>query len=485
MRWAPRTLRARVAIATAIVLAAVLGLVAWWVDSAVRRHAMHVLDEGLRREASLLASLVRIDGDQVVLDMDGQEGIRHFDAPRAGAYYQIDAAGRRPLRSPSLGDRSLSPLEPTSVDEEGGPRERIANAEGPFEPRVRVFTFPAAAIVVVGGNDHPSPGSPRDPVVVRVANTTAGVDVHLAAVRRALSLALPLGLLVGVAAAYLVAGRATAPIARISAEAAAIARSPVAARLDDEHVEGELRDLATTLNRAFDRLAATAAREKRFAADVAHELRTPLAALRSRVELALSRDRTSEEYREALRVALESGRRLEGIVAPLLLLARVEAGSLRREPLDLRAVVERAVESLRPAPEAASVDLRVENAAHPVPVAGDAVLLDRLVSNLVDNALRHGGSGRQVDVRVADTATAAEVTVLDRGPGLAPSLLGRLFERFARGDDSRARDTGGAGLGLAIALAIARLHGGDVTAAPREGGGAVFTVLLPKSAASA
>lgn len=477
------TIRRRVTLATFAVLAAVLAVAGALVDESVARTAARALDEHVAADAASIAALTKFEGRSIKLDFD-EEGDppTPFSAPRCGAYFEAATARGVLARSRSLGDAHLAPPEPADLAPLG-PDERRARwttTAGPFEPSVRVLALEFA--VVEADDDAPRDErarAPRTVVVLRVARTLAEVEAARSAVRIALGVALPLALLLGTGGAFLVARRATDPMIRLGDEAAAIGADRLDARLDLARVDGELRALALALNGAFDRLAAAVERERRFAADAAHELRTPLAVSGSTIDLALSRERDAEEYRAALVEAREGNARLERLVASLLLLTRTDPSALARERLDLRAVALVVVETLRPIASAAKVALELVAVDAEVPVNADAALLERLVSNLVENAVRHGGAGGRVEVVVEGTAREAVVSVLDRGPWISPELSPRLFERFARGDPARARATGGTGLGLAIVRAIARAHGGEAKGGPREGGGAAFEVRLP------
>ena len=492
MPFLPRTLRARVTVATAAVLTVVLGFVGVFVDQAFRRHGLKTLDEALRVEAQVLAVMVRINGDQLRIDTDGGGRLDLFEPRGRGAYYLVTSARRKDARSPSLGDRAFPRGEGPTLGAargvvEGGPAPVWSTAvtrSGPFEPEVRCISLVLRVPVGTEDDDEAKPGALTEPVLVEVARSTKELDRGQTALRGALSVALPLGLVLGALGAFLLARRATSPIGRLTADARAIgAATPgtPAARLDVPRVEGELRDLAEMLNDAFARLETAVQRERRFSADASHELRTPLAVLRSRLELMLSRDRSPDEYREALRTSLDASLRLEQIVRSLLLLARADAGAIVRGSVDLPSAVARAVAAACASvgSDPAAVDLHVEDEG--MRVAGEAALLERMVSNVVENALTHGAGGGPVEVTLDADGDEARLTVADRGPGLPADLLPRLFERFARGDASRTRATGGAGLGLSIARSIARLHGGDATAGPRTGGGTQVEIRLPRA----
>ena len=485
MTLAPRTIRARVALGTFGVLAVALALAGAVVDHAVRRSTRDVLDARLLSEAEALASLTRYDGRRVSLDFE-DETMTSFASPAGGAYFEVRSPRGIVESSRSLAGAHLPEpdLPPAGLRE-----RRVAwiTAPGPREAEVRLVALTVLRAVTGQDDEEPLDRASSVAVTVEVARSLAEIGAAVERTRAALALALPLALVLGTAAAFLVARAATAPIARLAREARAVDASTAGspgARLALDAVDGELRELAGTLNEAFDRLAATIERERRFSADAAHELRTPLAVARARLELALSQDREPEAYREAARVALEAGARLERTVDALLVLARAEAGRFERERVDLRGVAARAIEGAEPLAREVGARISIAGAIEDeLPVSGDPALLDRMVGNLVENAVRHGGAA--VEVALTLEGATAGIAVRDRGPGFAPDLLPILFERFARGDASRSRKTGGTGLGLSIARAIARVHGGDVTAAQRAGGGAEVRVELPRVAAAA
>ncbi|MFF5247213.1 ATP-binding protein [Streptosporangium sp. NPDC000095] len=254
---------------------------------------------------------------------------------------------------------------------------------------------------------------------------------------------------------WLTVGRALAPVSAIRAEVADITANDLHRRVPVPKSRDEIARLAETMNSTLDRLELAVGRHKRFVADAAHELRSPLAILRTRLELAQPEPLAAE--------ALTDVERIQALTSDLLLLARLDAGEPAcHEEVDLGQVTAEEAARSRPRPE---VKVTLKVAADTV-VMGSAGQLRRLVANLVDNAVRHAGS--TVTVRLAVDGGEAVLDVRDDGPGIPAEHHEAVFDRFTRLDEARDRDAGGAGLGLAIARDIAVRHGGSLRVAGKD-----------------
>jgi two-component system, OmpR family, sensor kinase len=301
--------------------------------------------------------------------------------------------------------------------------------------------------------------------IATLAATMAGVG----AVALALSLA----------GGWWLTGRALKPIDRISATARSMAEGDLAARIPIERVETELGQLARTLNDAFDGLHASLDRQRRFTADASHELRTPLATISTEAQWALGRNRAVDEYRHSIEVCRRAAARMQSVVEQLLALARAETttGKLRREPVRLDLVVAAVAGELEPLARARALAMKLTAAA--VTVTGDPDRLRNAVTHVVANAIQYNKDHGEVSIRVEGSSDSrARIEVRDTGVGIAPDDLPHVFEPFFRADPARSRDAGGAGLGLAVARAIVRQHGGDVTCASSPGAGTCVTMWL-------
>lgn len=282
---------------------------------------------------------------------------------------------------------------------------------------------------------------------------------------------------------YRVARRGLRPLADVSAAAARINASTLGERIEAARMPTELADLSFTFNAMLDRLEDAFARVTRFSADIAHELRTPLQVLRGEAEVALTKARSPEEYRHVLGSGLEEYGRLGKLIDTLLFLARADnpESQIVREPLNLAKKLSDTVAFYEPMAVEAGVSLTAE--AEPGLVASlDRTLLQRLLGNLVVNALAHTPAGGRIVLRSAWSADGVQIEVEDTGRGIAPEHLPYIFDRFYRADDARSTSAGRVGLGLALVKSIATLHGGRIEVQSELGRGTRFRVTMPASA---
>lgn len=303
------------------------------------------------------------------------------------------------------------------------------------------------------------------------ATSPADIEISTSAVQRALLLTVPLVGIVVAALAYWLVGRALRPVQAMADQVSSITSHRLDERVPEPASDDEIARLARTMNGMLRRLEDGDARLRRFSADASHELRSPIASIRAAAELIERRSDQTHTRQLAADVVAEADR-MDALVGDLLALAKQEAAG----PPDEVTVVEmgalaRDVASARRATVAAS---------EPCRVLGDAAGLRRALANLLDNACRH--SDRHVRVSVVANGDIVEVRVEDDGPGIPKDKRLAVFERFTRLDDSRSRDAGGAGLGLAMVRSIAEAHGGAVTVEESvDLGGALFVLRLPSA----
>jgi signal transduction histidine kinase len=448
--WRHRlSLRLRITLVTAVVVAVVVALGGILILVALRAELVAAADEAVEARADEIARLAADDAlprplppmhDPVTFSevVSGGRTVTATDSLLGGTGFDLPAQ------------------EAGQVDVSGVPRLPLAGT-GPYR-------------VAAQGVDTPS-----GPMTVFVAVSIAHLDHTMAVAARIGAIGVVLLVVVLATVTWLAIGRSLAPVEGIRARAEAITgqnldrRVPVPDQLD------EIGRLARTVNQMLGRLERSAARQRRFVADAAHELRSPIASLR--VQLETARDTEETAGREG--DMLYETTRMEGLVDQLVVLARADADTswLRLETVDLDDLIDSAVTSLAPR-DGLVIDT---NAVEPVQLCGDARMLEQVVRNLVHNALGHARG----TVRVSTSAAGDDLAVLivdDDGPGVPEDRRDDIFERFVRLDASRDRDHGGVGLGLAIVAEIVRAHGGRVHVSDSPSGGARFVVELPITA---
>lgn len=282
---------------------------------------------------------------------------------------------------------------------------------------------------------------------------------------------------------WVMAGRVLRPLRTITATARQISALSLDKRLALHGPDDELKELADTFDGLLGRLQASFATQRQFIAHVSHELRTPLARQRVLTQVALADpDATIDSLRAAHERVLASGAQQERLVEALLMLALSQRGLERREPFDLAAVTDEVL--LARQPEAETRGLKISANLSPSPVIGNAGLTERLVANLVDNAVRHNVRRGWIAVATRTSQRAAILTVTNSGPVIMADQVARLFQPFQRlapAHNGRAGG-GGLGLGLSIVEAIAAAHGATLTACPQPGGGLTVEVSWMKEA---
>ena len=286
----------------------------------------------------------------------------------------------------------------------------------------------------------------------------------------------------GTLLAHRLAGNILEPVRRIASTARSLSQHELHRRVEVDVPPDELGELVETFNGMLARLEASFESLRRFTADASHELRSPLALMRSELEGTLARARTPAEYEQVLRDLEAEVEHMARMVDQLLMLARADAGALQPAAtnLDVADFLHETAARWRPMADRRHVLLDVD-APDSGSFAADPDLLRRVMDNLIDNATRHSPAGAAVRLTGAPTAGGWSIEVRDEGPGIPPAARAGLFERFARADDARARDGGGAGLGLALSRAIAESHGGSLQLVSPNGRGATFRLFLPTS----
>jgi signal transduction histidine kinase len=282
---------------------------------------------------------------------------------------------------------------------------------------------------------------------------------------------------------WVVAGRVLRPIGRITSVARDIQATDLSRRIELPGPEDELKQLADTFDAMLARLDAAFAAQRQFTADASHELRNPLAIIRTNVDVALADPHADpDDLRHTITVVKRASDRMAGLVDDLLALARRQEPTLEFEPFDLGVAVTEASDDF--VVPAAARSIVLDRAIAPgVVVTGDRDALKRAVANLLDNAVRLAPAGSRIRLATGSEGDRAWIAVADEGPGISPEDQPHVFDRFWRADKARSRADGGTGLGLAIVRQIVESHGGQVRLQSKVGVGSSFVIWLPVTAA--
>lgn len=350
----------------------------------------------------------------------------------------------------------------------------IASATARMDPLTAIPSSPA---LTSNADASLAPFLHVTPTATRPADTTSQALLHDV---RIISL---VGLIfiacLGSASAYILAGMALRPLHQINQTVKQISAGTLDRRLTLDGPHDELYELAAAFNAMLDRLKQAFEQQGRFIADAAHELRTPLAALRTSVEVVQANSQvTVDEYR-AMTATLERALiRLERLVGNLLMLASSDE-RITGDTVELGPLIEEVLFNLQPIADAHGVTVRLLGEAETM-AQGDATLLSHIFRNLIENAIHYNRPGGEVAVTLKQDESWAVVEVADTGIGIATEEQAHLFERFYRVDRSRSRHSGGAGLGLSIVAHLVQKHGGHIEVHSTPGVGSRFTVRLPQ-----
>ena len=318
---------------------------------------------------------------------------------------------------------------------------------------------------------------------VQVASPMDDFNEALDHFRGVLLVLIPMLLLLASAGGYWMSRRALAPVLQITQTAERIGSRGLSSRLAVPQSHDELQHLSETLNGMLERLEAAFRRITQFTADASHELRTPVALMRTTAELSLRKPRAEADYREALTQILRELETTSALIENLMLLARADSGveALHFASVDLSQTLREACRQGRVLAQGKQIRFQEEIANSPVIVEGDTHALQRLFLILFDNAVKYTPAGGSVTVSLTDANGFAVAEIRDTGIGIGQAELPHIFERFYRADKARSREMGGVGLGLSIGRWIAEAHGGVIEAESTPGQGSVFRVRLPIS----
>lgn len=417
-----------------------------------------------------------------IKDMETVEGLLYFTP---GGKLQLNEAYHSRPETKYLIDRLMEVLDPNGtvlfqsqqlrgMALGGAPRpEEFTNGHRSWRLRL------ADGRHVLGvSHKHPINGRM---LLLREAYSTDPLRVRVAELFGILMLALPLALILAGIAGYRFAGKTLNPLGAMAILTEQITARRLSSRIPVENPEDEFGHMARVLNGLLGRLEESFAQLQRFTSDVSHELRTPLSSIRSVGEVGLQRNHTQDEYRDIIGSMLEEVARLSSMIETLLTIAHADSGvtQLQRAVFPMMDLVEESVSVVGVLAEEKGQSL-VVSGDQQIQVSADRSFLRMAVINLLDNAVKY--SPVRGTIRVLVEASARErvrLAIQDEGPGIPASAAQRIFDRFYRLDEGRARESGGAGLGLAIAKWSVEAHGGEITLESTLGHGSTFIITMP------
>jgi hypothetical protein len=451
------SIRLRVALVFALALAVAFALGGWLFVSQLSAAMLRSTDAALTARLNQVGLYTEDDGNP-----RSPAVARGKPAPGEYIVQVVGPSGQVTQASPDAGNIPL--LSPTQLRR--ARQGRLTLTRTLDEEPERLMAVP------LGGERHGSVAIAG--ISLQPSNTT------LHQVTGALVVGGAIFVIVAGFGAYWLARAALGPVERLRREVAALSERDTGSTVQVPGTHDEIAALAGTMNGLLVRLHGALARQRAFVADASHELRTPFAVLHGELELAGRPGRSREELSAAVASAAEEAGRLTRITDDLLLLARGDEAtlSISLARTDVALLLARSAERAGTRAAAAGVTCRVDVQAGLMAVI-DEGRIRQAVDNLIDNALRFAPRDSEVDLCAEMAGQELVIEVRDRGPGFPPSFLPQAFERFARPDLGRARDAGGAGLGLSIVQAIAHAHGGRAVAGNRDGGGAVVRLEIP------
>ncbi|MFN3593783.1 MAG: heavy metal sensor histidine kinase [Thiobacillaceae bacterium] len=458
----PLSLTNRIAMLFAGVVVVVLATLGIAIDRAVDAHFRDMDRQMLAGKVELVRNLLAKAGDRAALDAlpqqldDALVGHHGLSLAVLDAQGHIWFASREgPFPAGLIAQARRGPVALATWQEDG---HRLRGMVTRVQTRA------------VGGS----------PYTVAVSYDIRHHDHFMAGFRRSLVLVMLIAAIATAALGWAVTRQGLKPLRRMGDTALSISAQRLDARLPEGGVAAELGQLAAAFNQMLARLQEAFQRLADYAADLAHELRTPVSNLMTQTQVVLAQPREAAAYRETLESGLEEYERLARMIDDMLWLAKADNRLLvpQRETIDLGAAARRVAEFYEAVAAEAGVEVAVAGSAH---VTGDRLMLERSIANLLANAIRHTPRGSQVRIEVRESASAAHIAVVNPGPAIPPEHLPHVFERFYRVAPRQPADGAHTGLGLAIVKSIAEAHGGRVKVASVPGM-TRFELSLPKSA---
>jgi heavy metal sensor kinase len=443
------------------VIVSVLGIFLYF---SLSRIVYDSIDSSLLSKAKALATLVKDSGDETEFNFS-DEVMWEYNSPKSRSFFQI----RR--------------FDGTIVEKS----ESVGNLEFPFsayagETTFQTIRFKGKSVRMVNFHvpaeeQHAKKGSG---LIIQCAEGIGDQISLLKTYRIVLSLSVLGIMIISSFGGFLIARKALTPVKEISQAIDKISETNLSERITSANIPEELKVLASSFNRTFDRLERSFNRQKQFVSDASHELRTPLSVILSESEIILRRERSAEEYKKGLTAILEASKLMSEIVQKLLTLARLSTDKFefKMEDTDLRKIIDESVKLLSPVAEQKGISINILT-GEKYTARGDREALLELFVNIIENAIKYNVPEGKIDVAFRKEKDFLVTEIRDTGIGIPEEDLERIFDRFYRVDKSRSKEAGGSGLGLSIAQWVAHTHHGRIEVDSEFHKGSTFTVYLP------
>jgi heavy metal sensor kinase len=448
--------------AVSFLILSVLGVLLYFSLSKIVYNAV---DSSLLSRAEALATLVSSDNSETEFEFS-DEIMWEYNSPKSKSFFQIRRFDGFTLeKSISLKDSEL----PFSWKETQTDFKTILLNGTPA--RLVNFHFSDEIENTAKTRGHG--------LVIQCAENIQNHINLLNRYRLVLSLSILSIMIISASGGFLIAKKALKPVKDISETIDRISESNLSERISVKNIPDELKDLASSFNRTFDSLERSFNRQRQFAADASHELRTPLSVIMSQGEITLRKERSAEEYINALSSIMKSAGMMSQIVQKLLTLARLSTNKfeLKMENINLRDIIYESVRLLIPISEQKGIDINISPGEQYV-IYGDREALLELFVNIIDNAIQYNVSNGKIDISLRKENDFIIIGIKDTGIGISEDDLDRVFDRFYRVNKSRSKEIGGIGLGLSICDEIVRLHGGRIEMKSKAREGTVVSVYL-------
>ena len=437
----------------------IFGLGMWVI---LRHNLYDIADDALESQVDDVQRLLMAQRPEAAPSEIQEELAKTYKLEHSGDYLQIQGGqGIWIYRSSFFKDRELTAAEASQLQAPLFEDKRVGG---------KSFRF-LSEILDIHGRRY----------IVQIGVREGDVLETLSFFRRYLLLFAPLVLLAASGGGYWLSRRALSPVDALARTARNITGTNLSDRLEQLDTGDELQRLSDTLNEMLSRIESAFLKVSQFTADASHELRTPIALIRTEAEIALRKSRDESEYKEALRHILLEAERTSTLIETLLSLARADAGreSLHMQRIDLGEITHESVREWSGRVSAQNLRFTQNVSASPLFVAGDAGALSRLLNILLDNAVKYTPSPGSIELTLEKKDQRAVIAIHDTGIGISQDDQSKIFERFYRADKARSRELGGSGLGLAIAKWIIEQHRGQIRIQSSPASGSTFSVELP------